>query len=79
MYNDILHMTKRVAGERRKSVNDRIAISSSDMQEILKKVEETKKNRDEIQKVQKQLTAALASVDKSTQIRLESILSQIGD
>ena len=79
MYNDILHMTKRLAEERKKTVNDRITISSSDMQEILNRVEETKRNRDEIQKVQKQLTAALASLNKSTQRRLESITSQLGD
>lgn len=79
LYNDILHMTKRLAGEKRNSVNERITISSSDMQEVLKKVEEAKKNKEEIQKLQRQLTAALASLRKSTQKRLESITSQLGD
>lgn len=79
LYSDILHMTKRLAGERRKTVNERITISSSDMEEVLKKVEEAKKNREEIQKVQRQLTAALASLKKSTQRRAESITSQMGN
>lgn len=48
------------------------------MKEIEKKVEETKQNRDEIQKVQKQLTAALASLNRSTQQRLETIISKLG-
>ena len=71
-------MVGRVAGERKKTVNDRITISHSDMKEIEKKVEEIKQNRDEIQKVQKQLTAALASLNRSTQQRLETITSKLG-
>ena len=78
LYGDIQHMVGRVAGERKKTVNDRITISHSDMKEIEKKVEETKQNRDEIQKVQKQLTAALASLNRSTQQRLETITSKLG-
>lgn len=78
LYGDIQHMVERVAGERKKTVNDRITISHSDMKEIEKKVEETKQNRDEIQKVQKQLTAALASLNRSTQQRLETITSKLG-
>lgn len=71
-------MVGRIVGERKKTVNDRITISHSDMKEIEKKVEETKQNRDEIQKVQKQLTAALASLNRSTQQRLETITSKLG-
>ena len=71
-------MVGRIVGERKKTVNDRITISHSDMKEIEKKVEETKQNRDEIQKVQKQLTAALASLNRSTQQRLETIISKLG-
>lgn len=78
LYDDIQHMVGRIAGERKKIVNDRITISHSDMKEIEKKIEKTKQNRDEIQKVQKQLTAALASLNKSTQQRLETITSQLG-
>lgn len=78
LYEDIQHMVGRVASERKKTVNERITISHSDLKEIEKKVEETKKNRDEIQKVQKQLTAALASLNKSTQQRLEKITSKLG-
>ena len=71
-------MVGRVAGDRKKTVNERITLSYSDMKEIEKKVEETKQNRDEIQKVQKQLTAALASLNRSTQQRLETITSKLG-
>lgn len=78
LYGDIQHMVGRVAGERKKTVNERITISHSDMKEIEKKVEETKKNRDEIQKVQRQLTAALASLNKNTQQRLKTITSKLG-
>lgn len=78
LYGDIQHMVGRVVGERKKTVNERITISHSDMKEIEKKVEEAKKNRNEIQKVQKQLTAALASLNKSTQKRLETITSKLG-
>lgn len=78
LYGDIQHMVGRVAGERKKTINDRISISHSDMKEIEKKVEETKQNREEIQKVQKQLTAALASLNRSTQQRLETITSKLG-
>lgn len=77
LYDDIQHMVGRVAGERKKTINDRISISHSDMKEIEKKVEKTKRNRDEIQKVQRQLTAALASINKSTQQRLETIKSKL--
>lgn len=77
LYDDIQHMVGRVAGERKKAVNNRITISYSDMKEIEKKIEEAKKNRDEIQKVKRQLTAALASLDKSTQQRLETITSKL--
>jgi len=78
LYNDILHMVGRIVGEKKKSVDERITVSGSSMKEIEKKVEEAKKNRDNIQKVQKQLTAALNSLNKSTQQRLETILSKLG-
>lgn len=78
LYSDILHMVVRIAGERKRTIDERITISNSDMRDIERKVEETKKNRDEIQKVQKQLTAALSSLNKSTQKRLETITSKLG-
>ena len=78
LYANIQDMVRRVSDERKKTVNDRITISYSDMKEIEKKVKETKKNRDEIRKVQTQLTAALASLDKSTKKRLETVTSKLG-
>ena len=79
LYHDIQHMVGRVAGERKKTINERITISHSDLKAIEHKIEETKKNRDEIQKVQRQLTAALSSLNKSTQQRLKTITSIIGE
>lgn len=78
LYKDIQHMVNRIVGERKKIVNERITISYADMDEIQRKVEETTKNRNEIQRVQKQLTAALSSINKSTNKRLEIITSKLG-
>lgn len=78
LYGDIQHMVTRVAGERKKTLDERVTISNADLEEIEQKVEETMKNRDELQKVQKQLTAALSQLNKSTRKRLNSITSQLG-
>ncbi len=77
-YDDILHMAGRIAGDRKKTIDERITISDSDVKDIEKKIESAKENRDEIQKVQKQLTAALNSLNKNTQKRLETIISKLG-
>ena len=77
LYEDIRHMTGRIIGERKKTVNERVTISHSDMNEIEQKIEETKNNRAELRKVQRQLTADLASINRSTQQRLETIISQL--
>ncbi|MDE7312362.1 MAG: dynamin family protein [Eubacterium sp.] len=76
-YEDIRHMVSRVAGERKKTLDEQITISYTDMKKIEKKIEETKENRDAILKCQKQLDAALKSVDKSTQKRLSRIVSKL--
>lgn len=79
LYEDIQHMVGRIAGERKKTVNDRITISYSDMKEIEQKIETTKENRDKILKVQKLLDANLESLNKSTKKRLEKINLKIGE
>lgn len=77
LYEDIKHMVSRVAGERKKTVEERITISKTDMKKIEEKITETKKNKEAIQQCQKQLQAALKSLDKSTQTRLNMIVSQL--
>lgn len=77
LYNDIMYMTKRIAGERKNMLEERITISRADLKQIEEKLEETKRNRDEFQRRKKQLEAALGSLDKITQKRLTQILSRL--
>lgn len=79
LYEDILHMVRRIVGERKKTVNDRIETSNSGIEEIEQKLKDTEKNREEIERYQKQLTAALKSLEKSTQDRLKTITSELGE
>lgn len=78
MYEDILHTVSRAAGEREKIIREWMSDSRSDLRDVERKVKQTRKNSEEIKKVQKQLTTALISVDKSTQRRLDQILSKLG-
>ena len=77
LYDDIKHMGKRVAGERKKTLNERITISNEDMKKIEEVLAEKKKNKEAIQQCQKQLQAALKSLDKSTERRLDMIVSKL--
>lgn len=77
LYEDILHKTKLVAGERKKTLSERISISNKELKDVEEKLAESKKNMDDIQQCQKQLQVALSSLEKSTQSRLNSILSQM--
>lgn len=77
LYEDIKHMVSRIAGERKKTIDGRIAISYEDVKKIEKKVEEIKKNKNKIQQYQNQLNAAMKSLDKSTQKRLDTIISKL--
>lgn len=77
LYKDIKYMTTRIAQERKRTIDERITISNASMQEVEQKINETIKNRNAIQQCQKQLQAALQSLDKSTQSRLNSIVSQL--
>lgn len=77
LYDDIKHMVVRIAGERKKMVDDRITISNKDMEKIEEKIKETKKNRDKIQQCQRQLAAALRALNKSTDQSLNIIVSKL--
>lgn len=76
-YEDIRYMAVRLAGERKKTLEERITISNADIKNVEKKIEETKKNLEDILQCQKQLDAALRSVDKSTKKRLDVIVSKL--
>lgn len=58
-------------------MEERITISNADIKNVEKKIEETKKNLEDILQCQKQLDAALRSVDKSTKKRLDVIVSKL--
>lgn len=77
LYKDIKHMTARITQERKNTIEERITISKASLQEVEKKINETIENRNAIQQCQKQLQAALKSLDKSTQSRLNSIVSRL--
>lgn len=77
LYGEIRHLVKRVVGEKKKSIDERITISNADMGEIENKIDELKTNREEIQKLQQQLVAALKSLRQSTQKRCDAITSQL--
>jgi len=77
LYYDIMHAVARVASERKKAVSERISISQTDLKAIEEKIEETRKNRDDIKEVQKKLNTALSNLELYTQKRMESITEQI--
>ena len=78
LYQDIKYIVRRVSKERRTELEERIAISNADIQEMERKVQEKIKHRDAIKQSQEQLRAALNSLDKNTQKRLDTILTQLG-
>ncbi|MBO5470042.1 MAG: dynamin family protein [Lachnospiraceae bacterium] len=75
LYKDIRYMTERIVIERKNRINETITMSGASIQEIQKKIDETVKNRNAIKQCQKQLQIALQSLDKSTQKRLDAIIS----
>ena len=70
-------MAVRLAEKKKKTLEERITISNADIKNVEKKIEETKKNLEDILQCQKQLDAALRSVDKSTKKRLDVIVSKL--
>ena len=77
LYKDIMHMVSRIAGERKETIGERIALTDSDLQEVEDKLNETKRNMEEIRQCQAQLTAALNSMNKITQQRLANVLQYL--
>ncbi len=76
-YTDIMYALKRIAKEEQKETGEIIEVSKADIKKMRDKVEEQKRNYDEINSCRKQLTALLKTVETNTQKRLDSILSHL--
>lgn len=74
-YLDIMYGLKRLAKEEQKETGDIIEISRADIDKMKAKVEEQKKNYDEVCSCKEQLTAILATVEQNTKKRLDKILA----
>lgn len=76
-YLDIMYTLKRIAKEEQKEITGIIEITSADIEKMKAKVEEQKKNYEEIMACRQQLTAILKTVETNTQKRLDAILPQL--
>lgn len=76
-YLDIMYTLKRIAKEDQKETASIIEVASADIEKMKAKVEEQKKNYDEIMACRQQLTAILKTVENNTQKRLDAILPQL--
>lgn len=76
-YLDIVYTLKRIAGDERKETRDIIEITNADIEKMKAKVEEQRRNYEEIVACKQQLTAVLKTVEKNTSKRLDAILSQL--
>lgn len=71
-YLDIMYTLKRIAKENQKKVKGIIEITTADIEKMKAKVEEQKKNYEEILVCRQQLTAILKTVETNTQKRLDA-------
>ncbi len=76
-YLDIVYTLKRIAKEQQKETAEIIEITSADIEKMKDKVEEKKKNYDEIMENKQQLTALLKTVETATQKHLDEIIKYI--
>ena len=72
-YFDIKYSLKRIAEENREAMSELVELSSSDLLQLEQKVLQQKKHYKDVQQCQKQLTAVLENVRKSTQDRLATV------
>lgn len=79
LYNDILHMVKRIAGERQKTINERLTISYADRKKIEDQVAQVEKNQRDVQKAQEQLVMVLRSLEKSKKKQLDVLLHKLDE
>ena len=76
-YLDIMYTLKRIAKEDQKEIKGIIEMTTADIEKMKAKVEEQKKNYEEIMACRQQLTAILKTVESNTQKRLNVIFSQL--
>lgn len=74
-YKDIIYTLKRIATEKKKATGEIIELSYAKMQEVEKKLDEQKRNYEEIQKNREQLTKILRVVEENTRKRLNEFLA----
>ncbi|MCI9532176.1 MAG: hypothetical protein HFH38_10620 [Lachnospiraceae bacterium] len=76
-YWDIVYTLKRIAQEGQKELTGIINMSFADMEAMRKKIEEQKKDYDEIKRCRQQLTKVLSFVEQNTKKRQDAILSYL--
>lgn len=76
-YLDIMYTLKRIAKEGQKEVAGILEMTSADIEKMKAKVEEQKKNYEEIVACREQLMAILKTIESKTQKRLDKILQQL--
>lgn len=76
-YLDIMYTLKRIAKEDQKEITGIIEMTSADIEKMKAKVEEQKRNYEEIMACRQQLTAILKTVETNTQKRLDAILPKL--
>ena len=76
-YLDIMYTLKRIAKDEQKEIKGIIEMTTADIEKMKAKVEEQKKNYEEIVACRQQLTAILKTVEKNTQKRLDVILPRL--
>lgn len=74
-YKDIHYELKRFASEQKRETGEIIEASYADMQEVEKKLEEQKRNYEEVQRSREQLTKILHMVEENTRKRLDQFLA----
>ncbi|MBD5488680.1 MAG: hypothetical protein HDR13_07775 [Lachnospiraceae bacterium] len=76
-YKDIIYTLKRSAMEKKKETKKIIDVSYASMKEVEEKLEEQKRNYEELMANKEQLNKALHMVEESTKKRLDQILTAI--
>lgn len=76
-YVDINYNLKRIANETKKEMKGIIEVSKADKEKMKEKVEEQKRNYEEVTQCKEQLNIMLKTVKKNTQERLTAILSKL--
>lgn len=78
-YIDIVYTLKRISKEEKKETSEVIEITKVDIDKMRAKVEQQKKNYEEICDCREQLIAILKSVEQNTQKRLNPILQGLNN